>query len=245
MFPFLVGLFTDKQRVDLPIFTYVIEHDEGVIVVDTGERADTATNFITQSSFTVRPDEQIDAQLQKMGIRPRDVSKVVLTHLHGDHVDGVGAFEGVEVFIGPDEYAAYKSRFGGLLIRRTTRLPRWFAPIALTPSAGPLGAFPISYPLTRAGDVVAVPTPGHTGGHISVIAVQAGIHYVMAGDVTYDEQALIDQKFQGPTVAVDSQRQSLRRMLDYARSQPTVYLPAHDWNSGKRLAQQQIVPALA
>src|SRR5258708_4982789 len=127
--PFMVHLFTDRQWVDLPIYCWVIEHNEGVIVVDTGDRADTTNNFISQSTYTIRPEEQIEAQLAQLGIRPRDVSKVILTHLHGDHVNGVNGFEGVPVFLGDKEYAYYKSRFGGMFSRRTTRLPQSFDPI--------------------------------------------------------------------------------------------------------------------
>ena len=239
---FLARLFTDKVWVDLPIYAWVIEHDEGLIVVDTGDRADTQSNFISQSTYTIRPEEQIGAQLARLGFSERDVAKVVLTHLHGDHINGVIDFPNTPVFLGEREYATYRSRFGGTFVRRTTRLPGWFDPQPLLFQAAAVGPFPQSVALTRAGDVLAVPTPGHTGGHVSVIAIKDGVHYFLAGDVTYDQAGLLAQQLQGPSLSQPEHPRTLRRVLQYSQTQPTVYLPAHDWESGRRLVNAEIVP---
>ena len=44
---------------------------------------------------------------------------------------------------------------------------------------GPLGPFDQSLPLTAAGDVIIVPTPGHTVGHVSVIVRLAEVTYFL------------------------------------------------------------------
>jgi N-acyl homoserine lactone hydrolase len=242
---FMYRLMTDKQWIDLPIYAWAIEHEERVIIIDTGDLSDTHSNFISQSTYTIEPQEEIRPQLERLGIKPRDVSQVILTHIHGDHINGVKHFKGNNIYLGADEYAAYKNPLGGMFMRRTTRLPEWFDPKSLTKTNAAFGSFDHYYPLTKAGDIVAVPTPGHTAGHISVIAINEGISYFFAGDVSYDEQALIDQKLQGPSMAQPSHIETLRRVLQYVESNPTVYLPAHDWKSGERLANRQVVPATA
>jgi glyoxylase-like metal-dependent hydrolase (beta-lactamase superfamily II) len=68
-----------------------------------------------------------------------------------------------------------------------------------------------------------------------------GMSYFFAGDVTYDEQALLDHKLQGPSMALSSHPQTINRILQYVQSTPTVYLPAHDWKSGERFAARQTV----
>ncbi len=240
--PFLTKCFTDKTFIDLPIYTWVIEHDEGIIIVDTGDVAAEKKSFITQSTFTISPEEQIGAQVAKLGYKQSDILAVVLTHIHTDHANGVIDFPNVPIYLGENEYAGHKSTFGGLLNRLTNRLPAWFDPKPMIFQPDASLPFECSYPLTKAGDVIAVPTPGHTGGHTSVIARVDGISYFFAGDVTYNEKALLDQTFQGPTVSEAAQRQTLARVLKYTRTCPTVYLPAHDWNSGKRLNEKQTVP---
>jgi len=242
---FLGKLFTDKTTVDLPIYAWLIEHPEGLIVVDTGDRADTEKNFITQSTFTILPEEEIGAQITRLGYSIKDIKQVILTHLHSDHIDGLPVFEGIPVFTGEKEYATYKTYFGGMLTRRTSRLPEWFDPKPIVFKDAPFGSFPRSVSLTRAGDVIAVPTPGHTLGHMSIIALQGDHSVFMAGDVTYNQQALLDQTLQGPTMDVSAHPHTLSQVLAYTQSTPTIYLPAHDWDSGKRLAEKRTVPASA
>jgi N-acyl homoserine lactone hydrolase len=243
--PFMFHLFTDKQYVDLPIYCWVIEHHEGVIVIDSGEQPDNDLSFITQSRYTVRPEEALTMQLERRGIRPHDVSKVILTHAHGDHIDGLAGFEGVPIYLGADEYAFYKSTFGGMFTRRTSRLPKWFDPKPLVASGEAFGPFDRCYPITEAGDVFAVSTPGHSIGHISVIVQDGDVNYFIAGDMTYSEQGLVDQKLQGPTVLLDKHVRTLQQGLAFVQSQPTIYLPSHDWESGKRLENKQIVEVSA
>jgi glyoxylase-like metal-dependent hydrolase (beta-lactamase superfamily II) len=238
--PFLGRLFTDKESVALPIYAWLIEHPEGLFLVDTGEWPAARRNFLTQSTFTIRPEEGIAAQLAHRGIVPRDVTMVVLTHLHGDHVDGLCDLLGAPVGLGDREYLFYRSHFGGTFTRLTTRLPRGFAPRRLAFQPDAVGPFPESHRLTTAGDLVLVPTPGHTGGHASVIAIDDGISYFLAGDVTYDERALLEQTLQGPSIVPHEHRTTLARVLTYVQSTPTVYLPAHDGQSGRRLATKQV-----
>jgi glyoxylase-like metal-dependent hydrolase (beta-lactamase superfamily II) len=59
--------------------------------------------------------------------------------------------------------------------------------------ADPVGPFPASYPLTEAGDVLLVPTPGHTHGHLSVIVDQPGQpRLVLAGDASYRQDLMLE-----------------------------------------------------
>jgi glyoxylase-like metal-dependent hydrolase (beta-lactamase superfamily II) len=243
--PFLARLFTDKESVGIPIYAWLIEHEEGLFLIDTGERSDTRANFLSRSTFTIRPEEGIGAQLAQRGISPRDITMAVLTHLHGDHVNGLGDLQGTPVGLGAHEYMYYRTRFGGTFTRLTTRLPRAFDPRPLPFQPDEVGPFPESHHLTKAGDLIVVPTPGHTGGHVSVIAISDGISYFLAGDVTYDERALLEQRLQGPSLAPEAHRVTLARVLEYARSTPTVYVPSHDGQSGQRLATKQLAEVQA
>src|SRR5262249_6675605 len=136
----------------------------------------------------------IGPQLRALGITPQsDVRWLVLTHLHTDHAGGLGYFTGVDTLVSRTEYVAargFRGRIEGYL---NNRWPDWFAPRLLDFEDRPYGPFMRSLSLTKAGDVVLVPTPGHTRGHLSVV-VQDGSHAVfLAGDTSYTQGLLLEQ----------------------------------------------------
>jgi len=82
---------------------------------------------------------------------------------------------------------------------------------------------------------VIVPTPGHTPGHVSVIVVDGNISHFLAGDTSYTQQFLVEKKVDGVSPSVALSMRTIQTILRYAQDSPTVYLPAHDPESAKRL----------
>src|SRR3954465_1874167 len=90
----MTNMLTSPEWSDwLPIYVWVIEHDEGVIVVDTGETARVHDRgyhprwhpfYQRAVHFSVQPEEELGPQLRGLGIAARDVKHVVITHLHTD-----------------------------------------------------------------------------------------------------------------------------------------------------------------
>ena len=117
------------------------------------------------------------------------------------------------------------------------RWPDWFAPSSIVFKPNAIGPFDRSYHVTSDGTVVIVPTPGHTPGHVSVIVVDGDVKYFLAGDTTYTQQALIEGRVDGISPSEAVSLQTMQRIVRYARSQPMVYLPAHDPESGNRLTK--------
>src|SRR5258707_12617796 len=101
----------------LPIWVMVIEHPEGIFVIDTGENANVNdpgyfrssgvfANWFdtTQFKFKVERDEEIDRQLMSLNIPTDRVNKVILTHLHLDHIDGLRHFPGTPILVNRAEW---------------------------------------------------------------------------------------------------------------------------------------------
>ncbi len=82
--------------------------------------------------------------------------------------------------------------------------------------------------MTSDGTVVIVPTPGHTPGHVSVIVVDGDVNYFLAGDTTYTQQSLVEERVDGVSPSEAVSLQTMQTVVRYARRQPTVYLPTHD-----------------
>jgi glyoxylase-like metal-dependent hydrolase (beta-lactamase superfamily II) len=234
----------------LPIYAWLIEHPEGLIVVDTGETARVSEpryfpRWHPYFRFGVRewvePEQQIGPQLQALGFSADDVRWVVLTHFHTDHAGGLAAFPASEILATKTDYAHSRGLRGSIRGFLPQRWPEWFAPTLIEHRDGPFEAFAKSTTLTDAGDVHLLPTPGHTPGHMSVAVERGEEVIVFAGDASYTEKNMIDGDPDGVSATMPDARDTLARLRQLAVARPTVYLPTHDPGSGARLAARQTV----
>lgn len=244
----LGGQFTEW----LPVYVWVIEHPEGLIVIDTGSPSDANKRIwfppfmpLVQrvAKFDVTLEQEVGPQLQRLGFALDDVRWVVLTHLHQDHDGGLRHFRNAEFIVSRKEWAAatgFTGRMNGYL---NQRWPVWFQPRLVDFDEGPFGPFPGHQTLTSAGDVHLVPTPGHSPGHLSVILVETDQSFFFAGDATYTEELLISGMVDGIGPDPRAQRQTHRRILAYAQQDPTIYLPSHDPGSKTRLEDRATICA--
>jgi glyoxylase-like metal-dependent hydrolase (beta-lactamase superfamily II) len=232
----------------LPTYTWIIDHREGVIVVDTGQGAHLLESGKSlhpyvrwEVAFRIDRDEEIGPQLRALGIGPRDVKRVVLTHLHVDHDGGLAHFPHSEILVAPGELRTASGWAGRLRGYLPDRWPSWFDPTPLDLSPEAFGPFAASKRLTEAGDVVVVATPGHTADHLSIIVEQDSTTFFLAGDTSYDERLMLAGRVDGVSADDDVASATLDAIKRLARTRPTVYLPTHDPQSAIRLASRRLV----
>ncbi|HWZ19384.1 MAG TPA: N-acyl homoserine lactonase family protein [Ktedonobacteraceae bacterium] len=233
----------------LPIYAWVIEHPEGIIVVDTGETARVAEPgyfpwwhpyYKLNVRAWVRPEEEIGPQLQALGIQSSDVRWLVMTHLHTDHAGGLHHFPKVEILVSRAEYQQAVGMAGLIRGYLPNRWPTWFAPHLIDFAPEPFGSFSSSYPLTQSGDVVLVPTKGHTAGHLSVIVNDGSESTFLAGDTSYTQQLLLDGVVDGVSESDEVAIQTIQCIQKYLHSVPTIYLPSHDPEAVTRLKNHAV-----
>jgi N-acyl homoserine lactone hydrolase len=247
-----VNILRDRVWTDsLPIHVWAIETPEGVIVVDTGETARTREPgyfprwhpyFWLAVRLDVSPEQEVGPQLLKLGIRPNDVRTVILTHLHTDHAGGLHHFPKSEILVSAEELTLAKGFAGRLRGYLPNRWPQWFAPRSIVFEPKAIGPFDRSHLVIPDGTIVIVPTPGHTPGHVSVIAVDGDVKHFLAGDATYTQQSLVEKLVDGVSPSEAVSLQTMRRIVSYASSEPMVYLPTHDPESEHRLINRITVP---
>ncbi len=96
-------------------------------------------------------------------------------------------------------------------------------------------------PLTRRGDILIVPTPGHTPHHVSVV-VRGDPSFLLAGDTSYNQSLLLEGKVDGVSPDPRITRHTHARIVALAQERPLVYLPSHDPESETRLADRAVLP---
>ena len=246
--PALLDFMADPHFTDwLPIWVLVIEHPEGVFLVDTGENARVcdpdyfaSSGFIPrwfdtrQFHFKVTRAEEIDRQLEALSIPVASITKIFLTHLHFDHTDGLSHFPGVPVLLNRLEW---EKPFGTL----PKLLPAGFNP-SLVEVTSPYDVFERAAFLTGARDILFVHTPGHTYGHTSVLIHTDTGPIFFAADICYSAAQLEQRRFTGANASHRLARDTYTRVRAFAQKHPTVFLPSHDPGAGGRLQLRQILP---
>lgn len=230
----------------LPIYCWLITHPEGNILVDTGENADvTKRNYFSCDSgnglvnrwilrFQLDESQEIGMRLQALEVSIDAISRLVLTHLHVDHTDGIAYFPKADILVGKTEW---QNPFGAV----PCLWPKWFKPKLIEHQTKRLD-FPFpAYPITKDGVVWAVSTPGHTYGHQSVLVKTKDFDVLLAGDISFNQQQLVDQEVPGINIDKAASRDTIQKLLDYSKQRPLIYLPSHDPSSGQRLKRKDFL----
>ena len=250
-----INMLLDRTWTEpLPIYAWAIEHDEGVIVVDTGETARTSEPhyfprwhpyFRSGLREWVQPEEEIRPQLERLGIEPSGVRIVVMTHLHTDHAGGLHHFPQSEVLVSGRELRDAQGFMGRARGYLNNRFPEWFSPRVVEFQPEPLGPFPTSLTLTKAGDVRLAPTPGHTPGQLSVVIDEGeGRRIFLAGDSSYTEELMLRGRLDGVAPDDHAARLTLERIRRLCHDEAVVYLPSHDPGSARRLDERRTANAI-
>src|SRR5271170_4315075 len=171
----IAPLFDQNWSDWLPVFAFAIEHRDGVILVDAGSNAGLKRlprwhpYFRLAVRFDIEREQEVGPQLRALGIAASDVKTIVLTHMHIDHDGGLSDFAASAVLVSPGELrnaAGFAGQIRGYLPQRW---PAGFDPQPLAMGDEAFGPFSKSRRVTADGAVIAVPTPGHTVDHLSVV----------------------------------------------------------------------------
>ena len=164
---------------------YLLRSQGRTILVDTG-LGSKATNPGAVNLFGGGIDGQLLAELHTAGVRPEEVDTVFLTHCHPDHVGwnlsqgGAGprpTFPRARYVVHQTDWATFKQP----KVQAETRFSFWEQTLGPLETLGVLDLLPGERALTS--EITAIPTPGHTPGHMSLVIVSGGQRALIMGDV--------------------------------------------------------------
>lgn len=232
----------------LPIWVWVIEHPEGIIVIDTGENEEITDldrylakeswflryQFKHAAKFSIQATQSLPYQLASVGLCSEDIKLVVLTHLHLDHTDGLRFFPTQEIIVGNYELKHPNNHM-------PSTYPTWFKPNPVQYQDNRIEIFNHAYPVNQAEDLLYIPTPGHTLGHSSLVFKTDDFDIIFAGDSSYTQEQVLQRELAGVNAHYPKSLQSYEKLLDYAALRKTIYLPTHDPQAGQSLLHQHFL----
>lgn len=208
------------RRVLLPVMKVLIQSEGQNVLVDTGipvqaagdpdglRRAyDIDPDWIRPE---MQPEERVDAQLAKLGLRIDDLDLVINTHFHFDHAGGNALFTGVPIAAQEEEFVA---------AREHEYLPLWDAPgLEFRTVRGDWSPLP---------GVEMLFTPGHTPGHQSMLVRLPEQPWLFTWDAVYTEEHWRTDKL-GAVRDVAQARDSLARLRQIASEEDARLIFGHD-----------------
>jgi glyoxylase-like metal-dependent hydrolase (beta-lactamase superfamily II) len=100
------------RRTPLAFTVWLVRGGGRTILVDAGFYRDKFVQRWKPTDFT-RPSEA----LATLGVKPEDVTDIVVSHIHWDHVDGVDLFPRARLWLQRDEYTHHTNDSGAVLDR--------------------------------------------------------------------------------------------------------------------------------
>jgi N-acyl homoserine lactone hydrolase len=221
-----------------PVCAYLLDTDEGWVLLDTGLDARNGNDAIRRqqrfvghglSPPVIREQHLLEAQLEEIGIGNGDIGHVILSHMHYDHAGNLRLFTHARISVQRHEHRyAFGTETGSAYFRDEYDLPG------------------LNWEL-RDGDWQAVPglqliaTDGHTPGHQSAL-----VHLPQTGPVLlpFDAADLAENFEQGVLPGecsnIEAAERSLTHLRSLARQYSALVLYFHDPVS---IQSMQLAPA--
>jgi glyoxylase-like metal-dependent hydrolase (beta-lactamase superfamily II) len=90
------------QKVDIAMVVWLLRGGGHAILFDSGFHRATFLKYFTMKDY-LRPDEAV----RLAGVQPAEVTDIVISHAHWDHMGGIDLFPKATVWIQKDEYRYY------------------------------------------------------------------------------------------------------------------------------------------
>jgi glyoxylase-like metal-dependent hydrolase (beta-lactamase superfamily II) len=216
----LIAGADSSRRLDIAMMVWLLKSSDGRnVLVDAGfHRADFVQRWHPNPFMT--PSEAV----ARAGVKPEDISDVIISHIHWDHLDGIDLFPKARVWIQREEFDYYLDSAGAVKHR-----------------AIDAGDAKLLAQLAREGRVTLVDgdakeiIPGitvYTGGKHTFASQFATVHIasgtvVVASDNVYLYENLARHVPIAQTLDSASNLRTQSRMVTLA-SDPRLIVPGHD-----------------
>ena len=187
----LIYALQGEDSLTIPVRAFVIEHPEGNVLVDSGLPLEAIEDpshweWLNYATWSATPDNHVRAQIQAAGIDPESIRVVVQSHLHYDHIGGIGHFPAAEFLVHRAEWeyahapADWISQAAYPLIDIDHPDVRWRL-LDLTADDRELDLY-------GDGRIRVIFSPGHAVGQLSVLARLDDRTALLTGDAADSEQ---------------------------------------------------------
>ncbi|HEX6058411.1 MAG TPA: MBL fold metallo-hydrolase [Gemmatimonadaceae bacterium] len=215
----------ERNRIPLGMRCLLVEHESGLVLVDTGAGNKENAKFheiygVENAGADGGGPTMLEDGIRAAGARPEDVALVIDTHLHFDHAGGNTSVDASGTVRLAFPNARYVVQAGELRYARhpnertaASYFPHNYDPVE---AAGRLDTIEGEREIVRG--IRALPTPGHTPHHQSILIESDGERALFLGDLIPTAHHLPLPWIMGydvePLVTLETKRRILARAAD-------------------------------
>ncbi len=217
----------------------LVRHPQGAFLFDAGLGVHAEEHFAAAMPFWLRPLTRYTQHMpakRSLGAEAGTIGRIVLSHMHWDHVSGVEDFPQAEVLVGREEYqlaTAGEAPDALFMPEQFDEVKQWRM---VDFTDGPYENFERSQDLFGDGTVVLVPLPGHTPGALGMfVNLNSGKRFLFVGDAAWAIEGfhIPAPKFWVSRLLIDhDSAETARTLLRVARlmrhDPDLIVVPAHD-----------------
>ena len=234
----------EDRKLWVPVMSYLVRHPKfGSVLLDCGFDVSAQSGHLNYGGLAVffditrqRAGGDLYSSLRTLGQSPDQLSLVILSHLHGDHISGMASMPpGVRVAAGPRALDEYEHL--------------WFAPADHLGNVGRLETFDFAsatntelgptIDLFGDGSMLVIHSEGHTLENLSFLLQAHGGPLLLTFDASHTQEGFVHGVAPGKVKDRVKADASLRRLIGFAKKHPNLRVKAghdaSDWDLTKSL----------
>lgn len=211
---------------------YLIKHKSGWMLWDTG-MSDAIANMpdglkAAGGLLTLRVTKTLASQLSELGVAPTDITRLAISHFHGDHCGNANMFTAATLYIQEPEYEA---AFGPDPAKFNFS-PNLYDKLRANPVVKLNGDFDVF----GDGSVVILSTPGHTPGHQSLLVrlPKTGA-VILSGDMVHFEENWVNRRVPARNYNREQSAQSMDKVAAVLSQEDAKLWINHDKTQSDRI----------
>ncbi len=213
------GTFVEKHLTDS---CYLVRHDDVFLLWDSGLSAELVGHPKDQGTRNwIELKTSLPQQLQRLGLRPGDITILALSHTHFDHIGQAPLFASARLLLGKREWEALLAL--PPTNERRLKLESWIS------GASAKQLITGDYDVFGDASVVMLDTPGHTPGHHSLLVRLRSFGTVLlTGDLYDTAQQYADDSVSAHNPDAAATKASMLRFKQMAQKSHATVIIQHE-----------------
>lgn len=178
----------ENEWIKLPVMSFLVETDEGYVLYDTGSNPAAMNGYWPENLKQVYPlyqteEQRLENQLALCGVKPEDVSTVIISHMHLDHAGGLYLFPHADIYVPKEDFMFAQTQV------RLNPDPATHGGYVKADCDCPAKQYHLvdeDFELTKGVEVICL--PGHTPNLLGLVVHLDGGTVILPQDAVYTEE---------------------------------------------------------